>query len=158
MALGPTPLLQRQEKERERILTPEARSVRFSRDEIVVPDKGWRMWQDRAATWRDDTIYLPEDVVLEKVPVNAPTGGWSVLGSSQGISVALPAKVEQFFWGLQGFRPYKDEYKFEATDEEVKNGAYYGVSWWWRELEVPRRFAGKRVLLHVRGARVPRFT
>jgi hypothetical protein len=111
------------------------------------------MWPDQKAAWKDDTIYLPEDVDLQRLPVNSPTGGWSALSSQQGIPVSLPATVEQYFWGLEGFRPYQDEYKFEATDTEVKNGAYYGVSWWWREIEIPSSFAGKRILLHIRGAR-----
>jgi hypothetical protein len=32
------------------------------------------------------------------------------------------------------------------------NGAYFGVSWWWREIEIPASMAGKRIFLHVRGA------
>jgi hypothetical protein len=50
-------------------------------------------------------------------------------------------------------RPYHDEYKFETDDPAVKNGAYYGVSWWSRDLPIPPSFQGKRILLHVRGAR-----
>jgi hypothetical protein len=135
------------------ILDGNSRPVRFSDREIAVPDTEWRMWPDQKAAWKDDTIYLPDDVHLERLPVNAPTGGWGVLTSQQGIAVSLPATVEQFFWGIDGFRPYKDEYKFEATDAEVKNGAYYGVSWWWRQIEIPASFAGQRILLHIRGAR-----
>lgn len=137
----------------ETILTPGARSVRFSQHEELVPDDGWRLWPDREAAWKDDTIHLPDDVHLSELPTHPPTGGWDSLSATQGISVTLPSTVEQYFWGLTGLRPYRDEYKFEATDEEVKNGAYYGVSWWWRSLALPRDFAGKRVLLHIRGAR-----
>ena len=32
------------------------------------------------------------------------------------------------------------------------NGAYFGVSWWWREIEIPAAMQGKRIFLHVRGA------
>ena len=122
-------------------------------ESVAIPDAGWRMWPDEKASWKDDTIYLPEDVKLATLPLNEPTGGWEALSSKQGIEVTLPATVEQFFWGLQGMRPYKDEYKFETTDDAVKNGAYYGVSWWWREIEIPAAFKGKRILLHVRAAR-----
>ena len=135
------------------LLNFSARSIRYSAREMAIPDAGWRMWPDRDAVWKDDTIYLPEDVHLERLPVNLPTGGWAALSAQQGIATTLPATVEQYFWGIDGFRPYKDEYKFEATDPEVRNGAYYGVSWWWREVEIPASFQGKRILLHIRGAR-----
>jgi hypothetical protein len=135
------------------ILNAEARHVRFSDHEISVPDAGWRMWPDQKAAWKDDTVYLPEDVHLEKLPVNPPTGGWIALSAPLGIPVSLPATVEQFFWGIDGFRPYKDEYKFETTDPEVKNGAYYGVSWWWRDIQIPAPFAEKFIFLHIRGTR-----
>jgi beta-galactosidase len=120
---------------------------------IAIPDAGWRLWPDQQAEWKEDAIFLPQDVQLDALPVNPPTGGWQVLDSSLGIPVTLPATVEQFFWGLQGLRPYHDEYRFEATDDEVRNGAYYGVSWWWRPLEIPASFQGKRLILRIRGAR-----
>ena len=119
----------------------------------AIPDSGWRMWPDQQAEWKSDTIYLPDDVRLASLPVNPPTGGWDVLSASQGIPVTLPCTVEQYFWGLQGMRPYHDEYRFEASDNEVKNGAYYGVSWWWRNLEIPVAYKGKRIFLRIRGAR-----
>jgi hypothetical protein len=119
---------------------------------VAVPDSGWRMWPDQKAEWKNDTVYLPEDVHLASLPVNSPTGGWDALTPTQGIPVTLPSTVEQYYWGLTGMRPYHDEYRFE-TDDEVKNGAYYGVSWWWRALEIPAAFQGKRIFLHVRGAR-----
>jgi hypothetical protein len=119
----------------------------------MIPDQAWRMWPDTNAVWQNDEIFLPEDVELQKLPTNPPTGGWEVLNNQLGTELTLPATVEQFHWGLTGFRPYRDEYGFAATDDEVKNGAYYGVSWWWREIEIPSRFRGKRLLLHVRAAR-----
>jgi hypothetical protein len=120
---------------------------------VAIPDSGWRLWPDQKAAWKDDTVYLPEDVHLASPPVNPPTGGWDALSATQGIPVTLPCTVEQYFWGLTGMRPYHDEYRSETSDDEVKNGAYYGVSWWWRTLEIPAAFAGKRIFLHVRGAR-----
>jgi beta-galactosidase len=122
-------------------------------DTVALPDAGWRLWPDQQATWKDDAIFLPEDVHLESLPANAPTGGWPVLDAAPGIPVTLPSTVEQYYWGLQGMRPYRDEYRFETTDDEVKNGAYYGVSWWWRELEIPAPFKDKRLILRIRGAR-----
>jgi hypothetical protein len=125
----------------------------FGKNGIMVPDEGWRMWPDTKAAWQNDEIFLPDDVQLRNLPTNPPTSGWEVITDRLGTELTLPATVEQFHWGLTGFRPYRDEYKFETTDEEVKNGAYYGVSWWWREIEIPPSFQGKRILLHIRAAR-----
>ena len=130
-----------------------AASGHLAQDILAIPDSGWRLWPDEQAAWKDDAIFLPEDVHLESLPVNPPTGGWQVLDATLGIPVTLPSTVEQYFWGLQGMRPYHDEYRFETTDDEVKNGAYYGVSWWWRAIEIPSSFKGKRIFLRIRGAR-----
>jgi beta-galactosidase len=129
------------------------RTTPFGNLGAMIPDEGWRMWPDIKAAWQTDEIFLPEDVELQKLPTNPPTGGWEVLNDRLGTELTLPATVEQYHWGLTGFRPYRDEYKFETTDDEVKNGAYYGVSWWWREIEIPPSFHGKRILLHIRAAR-----
>jgi hypothetical protein len=137
----------------------------------LIPDEGWRLWLDRAAEWKQDAIFLPEDVTQdadgmvrgkgEPLPVNAPTGGWDVLaGEPAGsVHVTLPGTVEQHYWGKFGAgedgkpRPYTpDEYRYAADDLVPQNGAYFGVSWWWREIEIPASMAGKRIFLHVRGA------
>jgi len=55
---------------------------------LVIPDTGWRLWPDTQAAWKNDTLYLPDDVDLAHMPVNAPTGGWDALSSSQGITGA----------------------------------------------------------------------
>ncbi|HVW22434.1 MAG TPA: twin-arginine translocation signal domain-containing protein [Opitutaceae bacterium] len=126
---------------------------RFGRRQAPVPDEGWNIWPDVEAPWKDDRIFLPADVDLAALPAHPPTGGWEMLDRTRDRVVTLPATIEQFHWGMTGFRQYRDEYKFEATDDEVRNGAYYGVSWWWRDLELPADFIGKRILLHVRAAR-----
>jgi hypothetical protein len=91
--------------------------------------------------------------------VNAPTGGWGVLNDAAGIAVTLPSTVEQHFWGKYGAgddgkpRAYTpDEYRYAADDPVPQNGAYFGVSWWWREIEIPASMQGKRIFLHIRGA------
>ena len=127
----------------------------------LIPDEGWRLWLDRNAEWKQDAIFLPEDVMQdadgvvrgkgEPLPVNAPTGGWDVLaGEPAGsVRVNLPGTVEQHFWGKFGAgqdgkpRPYTpDEYRYAAgltradNDDPVpQNGAYFGVSWWHRAIE-----------------------
>jgi hypothetical protein len=144
----------------------------------LIPDEGWRLWVDREAEWKQDAIFLPEDVTQgvdgvvmgggKALPVNAPTGGWGVLagGAAGSVSVTLPGTVEQHFWGKFGAgadgkpRAYTpEEYRYAADDKQEGNdgpvplnGAYFGVSWWWREIEIPASMAGKRIFLHVRGA------
>ncbi|HWB83955.1 MAG TPA: hypothetical protein VG675_07425 [Bryobacteraceae bacterium] len=130
-----------------------SRTTPFGANGMMIPDEGWRMWPDLKAQWEKDEIFLPEDVDLAKLPTNPPTGGWEILDNQLGTALTLPATVEQYHWGITGFRPYHDEYRFETADPEVKNGAYYGVSWWWREIDIPASFTGRRIFLHVRAAR-----
>ncbi len=119
-----------------------------------IPDNGWHLWPDTKAEWKNDALYLPDEVDLAKLPVNPPTGGWDMLNGSNGIGVTLPSTVEEHYWGKFGLRPYtRFEYTYGGRDPEVQNGNYEGVSWWWRTVNVPASFAGKLVLLHVRGAR-----
>jgi hypothetical protein len=137
----------------------------------LIPDEGWRLWIDEKAEWKQDAIFLPEDVTQgsdgvvrgkgEPLPVNAPTGGWGVLSDAAGIAVTLPGTVEQHFWGKYGAgedgkpRAYTpEEYRYAADDPVPQNGAYFGVSWWWREIEIPAAMQGKRIFLHIRGARL----
>ncbi len=121
---------------------------------IEIPDSGWRLWPDSAASWENDALFLPDEVDLARLPVNPPTGGWEILTASRGIAVTLPSTVEEHYWGSFGFHPYKDEYYFEREDSQVKNGNYKGVSWWWHDIDIPSDYSGKKVILHVRGARL----
>jgi hypothetical protein len=135
----------------------------------LIPDEGWRLWIDEKAAWKQDAIFLPEDVSQgsdgvvrgkgEPLPVSAPTGGWGVLNDAAGIAVTLPSTVEQHFWGKYGAgedgkpRSYTpDEYRYAADDPVPQNGAFYGVSWWTRKIEIPASMQGKRIFLHIRGA------
>lgn len=120
-----------------------------------IPDTGWRLWIDRDAAYKDDRIYLPDQVDLAKLPVNPPSGGWDALWAAQALAVTLPTTVEEHCWGAFGRRPYTgDEYRYAEDDPVPQNGAYRGVSWWYREIDIPASAAGKRVLLHIRGARL----
>lgn len=121
---------------------------------LSIPDSGWRLWLDREAAWENDSLYLPGELDLSKLPLNPPTGGWDVLANTQGIEITLPATVEQHFWGATGLREYKDAYYFEGEDPQVKDGSYRGVSWWWREIDLPQDFQGKQAQLYIRGARL----
>lgn len=119
-----------------------------------IPDIGWRLWVDKTASWEDDDIFLPGEYDLANLPVNPPSGGWGMLNPTTGIAVELPTTVEQHFWGQFGLRPYKDEYYFENDDDQVLNGNYLGVSWFWREIFIPADYEGKIVFLNIRGARL----
>ncbi|HEX8713720.1 MAG TPA: glycoside hydrolase, partial [Terracidiphilus sp.] len=138
---------------------PAESSSDFGSGSIVLPDDGWNLWIDQTARWEDDDIYLPEDVDLKKLPVNPPTGGWDSLyvrtSGDDYRSVTLPATVEQYFWGKFGLRPYTpEEYRFAADDPVPQNGAYRGVSWWWRAIDIPAAMRGRRIFLYLRGARM----
>ncbi len=122
---------------------------------LIISDSGWRMWPDTSAEWKNDKIFLPGEYDLNSHTVNPPTGEWTVLNSKQGISVNLPSTVEEHFWGKFGFRPYtQDTYWFGGEDDQVMNGNYQGVSWWWKRIIIPAGFKGKIVLLHIRAARL----
>lgn len=121
---------------------------------LAIPDDGWRLWIDQGAAWKDDFIHLPGTFELAKLPVNPPTGGWNALGSSDAISVKLPTTVEEHFWGQFGTRPYgADEYRYAEDDDVPRYGAYKGVSWWSKAIDIPASAKGQSVLLNIRGAR-----
>ena len=131
-----------------------AQSPAQTRGAISLDSSGWRLLLDPKADWKNDTIYLPSEVQLDKLPVNPPTGGWQSLGDQSGIPVTLPTTVEEHFWGKQGLRPYT---KFEAQwgpDTSFPNGNYLGVSWWWRTIDVPKLKPGQRLVAYFRGARL----
>jgi beta-galactosidase len=133
------------------VLSPLSRA----QEEIPVPDSLWRLWPDRAASWENDSLYLPDDVDLARLPVNMPTGGWEVLDTVRSLTVTLPSTVEEHLWGAGGFRPYANgEYVYESEDSTVRNGSYTGVSWWVRDIDLPRGMKGKNVTLFIRGARL----
>ena len=116
----------------------------------------WRLLVDRQATWRQDPLFLPEDVNLNGLPIHPPTGGWAALSASAGIPVTLPSTVEEHYWGQIDPRPYShtNEYDGANTDTYLENGNYLGVSWWYQTFTSPKVPAGERLLLHVQGARL----
>lgn len=122
---------------------------------LDVPDDGWRLWIDRDAAWREDRIHLPVSVDLAALPVNPPSIGWAALWRTPATTVTLPATVEEHFWGGFGLRPYTAaEYRYAEDDPVPQNGAYQGVSWWFRTIDIPASAASQRVMLHLRGARL----
>ena len=41
---------------------------------VVNLDRDWRLWPDSKAGWQNDPLYLPENVKLNSMPVNPPSG------------------------------------------------------------------------------------
>lgn len=120
---------------------------------LNIADDGWRLLPDTKAEWKNDSLYLPDEVNLAKLPVNPPTGGWEALNDKAGMEVKLPSTVEEHYWGKWGLRDYDHEYCYETVDKAVKNGNYVGVSWWWKKVDVPAGFKNKKAILFIRGAR-----
>jgi beta-galactosidase len=124
-------------------------------DPLAIADEGWSLWIDQAASWKDDAIHLPGRFDLKTLPVNPPTGGWASLGSGEALRVDLPTTVEQHLWGQFGTRPYgADEYRYAEDDDVPRYGAYKGVSWWSKAIDIPASAKGRRVMLNIRGARL----
>jgi hypothetical protein len=119
-----------------------------------ISTSGWRLWPDREAAWKEDALYLPAEVRLNQMPANPPTGGWQQLDDKLGVPVALPTTVEEHFWGKFGTRPYAHNEAQRGPGTSFENGNYLGVSWWWREIQIPKFKTGQRVIVSIRGARL----
>jgi len=144
--------------------------IPYPENGTLIPDDDWRLWIDEQAEWKNDPLFLPEDISWQNgvlcgkskpLPVNEPTGGWGFLRANTGINVTLPTTVEQHYWGKFGAgdnnapRPYTpEEYRYAADDPIPQNGAYLGVSWWGKQIHIPAEWKGKRIFLHIRGARL----
>jgi beta-galactosidase len=102
--------------------TPAQTAAPYPENGTLIPDDDWRLWIDEQAEWKNDPLFLSEDIaegVLHgkgtPLPVNEPTGGWGLLDHLTGIDVTLPTTVEQHFWGKFGAgenkapRPYTPE-------------------------------------------------
>ena len=139
-------------------------TIPYPENGTLIPDDDWRLWIDEKAEWKNDPLFLPEDITVDAngvlhgkgspLPVNEPTGGWGTLDHLTGVNVTLPTSVEQHYWGKFSSRPYTpDEYRYAADDPIPRNGAYLGVSWWGSPpIHIPAEWKGKRIFLHVRGA------
>jgi hypothetical protein len=103
------------------------------RVELDLSGSGWKLWQDTNATWRKDELFLPP-VNLSRLPVNPPSGGWSVLESG-GRDVSVPGTVEEYLHPGNG-----------------PAGDIKGVSWWWRTIRIPEN-AGVHIVLRFESQR-----
>lgn len=122
---------------------------------IPLGSSGWKLWLDKTAVWKTDTLIIPP-VNISNMKVNPPTGGWESLfiksvtpanvqtiisDPSYSVDVTVPGTVEEFCW--------------DAISGSGKGlgttGNYVGVSWWGKEFEVPLEAQGKRVKLYFSG-------
>src|SRR5882757_3381986 len=145
---------------------PDAKTeIPYPENGTLIPDDDWRLWIDEKAEWKNDPLFLPEDITVDAdgvlhgkgspLPVNEPAGGWQLLDHLTGINVTLPTTVEQHYWGKFSQRPYTpEEYRYSADDPIPQIGAYLGVSWWGKQIHIPADWKGKRIFLHIRGARL----
>ena len=61
----------------------------------LIPDDDWRLWIDEKAEWKNDPLFLPEDITVDAegvlhgkgspLPVPEPSGGWDLLDHITGI-------------------------------------------------------------------------
>src|SRR5271170_4863107 len=68
---------------------PATTSVPYPENGTLIPDDDWRLWIDEKAEWKNDPLFLPEDITVDSngilhgkgspLPVNEPTGGWGLL-------------------------------------------------------------------------------
>lgn len=109
------------------------------RETIDLSGAGWSITLDPAASWEDDELYLPP-VDVSGLPVNIPSGGWSLLENPDVRDVSLPATVEEHLWGWNGET-------FGVT------GNYVGVSWFETRVDVPGSWKGRRVAIDFESVR-----
>src|SRR5271154_2513631 len=81
----------------------QTQSAPYPENGTLVPDDDWRIWIDERAEWKNDELFLPEDISWQNgvlcgkskpLPINEPTGGWGTLRANNGINVTLPTTVE----------------------------------------------------------------
>lgn len=98
---------------------------------------GWRLWLDKKAEWRNDTLFMPP-VQIASIPVNPPTEGWDRL-DALGRPVTVPGTVEEYHWADNG-------------NPVGIAGDYRGVSWWSNSFTVDPSLRGKNLTLHFESA------
>ncbi len=106
------------------------------RKDISLSGKGWRIWLDSTATWKNDTLHLPRTLKLSIIPAKKPTCGWDNLYKSKGITGKIPACFEEVFG--KGDPLWR----------------YHGVGWFSREMDIPADWAGKTIRLHIEKSRL----
>jgi beta-galactosidase len=109
-------------------------------EKIDLSDLEWRLWLDRDAQWRDDSLFLPT-VDISLLPVNEPTCGWNMLAKACDTIVTLPATVEEYLWGIDG-------------NSRGITGNYTGVAWFSTTIDIPGTWDGKRISIDFESVRL----
>jgi beta-galactosidase len=102
--------------------------------EVDLSGPGWRLWQDQAAQWQEDELFLPP-TELGKLPSHPPSGGWDKLAA--GTAVSVPGTTEEYLGTGKG-----------------RLSAIKGVTWWVRTIQVPRFQSGQKLLLRFESVRL----
>jgi hypothetical protein len=106
------------------------------REKIELTGAGWKAWMDSEATWENDTLFLPGEISnIDDLPHNMPSGGWSVLDTI-GMKCFIPATIEELFSG------------------GINTWTYHGVSWFWKDVEIPYSWQGKTVRILLANTRM----
>jgi beta-galactosidase len=100
------------------------------RTELILSGNGWHCWLDEKAKWENDSLWLPDEVNLAKLPVNKPSNGWDAFWNQSAKSCNIPASVEELF----------------GTSNEW---TYHGVSWFYREFYLPADWHMKHSFLTI---------
>jgi len=100
------------------------------RTEIRLSGIGWHSWLDKAAKWENDSLWLPDEVCLSRLPVNIPSVGWDAFWKQTSKACNIPASVEELF----------------GTSNEW---TYHGVSWFYREFDLPAAWNMKHSFLNI---------
>lgn len=109
------------------------------REVISLAHSSWSITLDEQAQWQHDSLCLPP-VDVTRLPVNIPTGGWSLLDHPDTTGVTLPATVEGCLWGRRG-------------DASGVNGNYVGVSWFVTKVNIPSSWARRHIVMRVGSVR-----
>ena len=104
-----------------------------SRIETGLSGKGWKLWYDKSAAWENEEIYLP-GTNLASMQAASPSGGWNSLNAACDVSV--PGTVEEYLQVKPG-----------------PEGDLKGVSWWYRNVQIPAGKTKGKLLLRFEAAR-----
>lgn len=92
--------------------------------------QNWLVWLDKEALWKNDTLYVPQEVDTELIGINTPTCGWENI-YSKGVSSQLPVCVEEIF------------------SDGNPEWSYHGVSWFTTKINVPKNWKNKVIRFSV---------
>lgn len=106
-----------------------------TRIETDLSGKGWKLWYDKEAKWKDDELHLPS-TAIRSIKASSPTGGWNALNTSEAKAVNVPGTVEEYLQEKPG-----------------PEGDLKGVSWWYRTVQIPSAKTGSKLLLQFESAR-----